>query len=68
MPKRIVLDLRDVTFLDLTALRAILRVNERGRAEGLEVAVIRPRGFASRIFTLTRAGDQLSMVDERDAA
>jgi anti-anti-sigma factor len=68
LPTRVVLDLRNVTFLDLAGLRTILRANERARAEGLDVAVVRPLGLANRVFTLTRAGNGLQMVDEPSAA
>jgi stage II sporulation protein AA (anti-sigma F factor antagonist) len=63
VPRVLVLDLRGLTFLDLAGLRTILRANERGRAEGFEVEVVRPAGTANRVFTLTRAGLELTMVD-----
>jgi anti-anti-sigma factor len=59
--RRLVLDLRAVAFLDLAGLRTILRADARGRAEAFEVVVVRPRGTANRIFTLTRVGEQLNM-------
>ena len=65
-PARLVFDLRDLEFLDLSGLRSILRASERGRAEGCEVVVVRPRGTANRVFTLTRAGEELKMVDRFD--
>lgn len=66
--RRVVIDLRDVTFLDLAGLRTILRTNDRARAGGLDVAVVRPHGLANRVFTLTRAGEELHMVDQPGAA
>jgi anti-anti-sigma factor len=65
---RVVFDLRDLRFLDVAGLRTLLRANARGRAEAFEVVVIRPRGTANRVFTLTRAGEQLQMVDKMEAA
>ena len=62
-PSRVVIDLRRLTFLDLAGLRTILRANDRGRVEGFEVEVVRPRGLANRVFILTRAGQELSMVE-----
>jgi anti-anti-sigma factor len=62
VPRRVVFDLRGVSFLDLAGLRTILRVDARARSEPFEVVVVRPRGRASRIFTLTGAGDQLRVV------
>jgi anti-anti-sigma factor len=63
-PKRLVFDLQGLTFLDLAGLRTILRADARGRAEEFEVVVVRPRGTANRVFTLTRAGEELSMVHD----
>jgi anti-anti-sigma factor len=62
--RRIVFDLRRLQFLDAAGLRTILRANERARAGAFELVVVRPRGTANRVFTLTRAGLELSMVDE----
>lgn len=61
---RVILDLRRLMFLDAAGLRMILRANERARAAALELVVARPRGTANRVFTLTGAGQGLSMVDE----
>jgi anti-sigma B factor antagonist len=61
---RVVFDLRRLTFLDSSGLRTILRANERARAGAFELVVVRPRGTANRVFTLTRVGEELRMVDE----
>jgi anti-anti-sigma factor len=45
-------DLRDLTYMDEAGLRAILRADARGRALGVHVVVIRPRGVINRVFTL----------------
>ena len=63
-PRRVVFDLRGLAFLDAAALRTILRTDAQGRAEAFEVVVVRPRGIADRIFTLTRAGEWLTIVAE----
>jgi len=60
---RVVVDLRELDFLDLAGLRALLRANDRARAERFELIVVRPRRQVRRIFTLTRAGKELTMVD-----
>lgn len=61
--RRVVFDLQRLSFLDGPGLMTILRARERARAQPFELLVIRPRGLASRVFTLTRAGEQLTMVD-----
>src|SRR3954451_464434 len=62
-PRRVVFDLRGLAFLGLAGMRTILRADARGRAEAFEVVVVRPRGIANRVFTLTRAGKLLRIVD-----
>ena len=61
--EHVTFDLSPLTFLDLAGLRTILEVDRRGQAEGFGVTVVRPRGLANRVFTLTRAGEMLSMID-----
>ena len=60
----VVFDLRELSFLDCAGLHTILRANERARRAAFEVVVVRPRGLANRVFTLTRAGEQLKLVDQ----
>ena len=61
--EHVVLDLSALTFLDLAGLKTILSVDRRAQAEAFGVTVVRPRGLANRVFTLTRAGETLSMTD-----
>jgi anti-anti-sigma factor len=67
-PRRVVFDLRGLAFLGLAGLRTILRADARGRAEAFEVVVVRPRGIANRVFTLTRAGKRLRIIDAPEVA
>ena len=67
-PRRVVFDLRGLAFLDLAGLRTILRTDAQARGEAFEVVVVRPHGTTNRIFTLTRAGSRLSIVDEPERA
>jgi anti-anti-sigma factor len=67
-PSRVVFDLRALAFLDLAGLRMILRTDAQARLEAFEVVVVRPRSTANRVFTLTRAGERLTIVDEPEAA
>jgi len=66
--RRVVFDLHRLTFLDAAGLRTILNANERALAGAFELVVVRPRGTASRVFTLTRAGTELSMVDKPEVS
>jgi len=60
---RVVFDLERVRSIDFAGLGTIMRANERARSGTFEVVVVRPRGLANRVFTLTRAGKQLALVD-----
>ena len=62
--EQVVIDLRLLTFLDSAGLLSLLRAHDRARACAFELVVARPRGHANRVFTLTRAGEALTMVDE----
>ena len=61
---QVVFDLSELSFLDSAGLHTILRTNERARSGAFDVVVVRPRGSANRVFTLTRAGERLKLVDE----
>jgi anti-anti-sigma factor len=65
---RVVFDLSGVTFMDLAALTTVLRADQRGRREGFEVVVVRPPPAAARVFTLSRAGDHLTLVNHPQEA
>lgn len=62
---RLVVDLREVDFLDIAGLKAILRCNDQCRRHGIPVTVVKPQGYASRVFTLTRVNRELDLVDAR---
>jgi anti-anti-sigma factor len=64
---QVVIDLRQLTFLDTAGLLTLLRTHDRARACAFELVVARPRGSANRVFTLTRVGGVLSMVDEPES-
>jgi len=66
--EQVVIDLRLLTFLDTAGLLTLLRTHDRARACAFELVVARPRGSASRVFTLTRAGEVLSVVDQPEAS
>lgn len=62
--EHVVFDLSGLTFLDFAGLRTILSVHRRAQSEAFAVTVVRPRGLANRVFTLTRAGEILTMADD----
>ena len=60
---QLVFDLREVAFLDIAGLKTILRANDYCRDHHIALTVMKPRGLASRVFTLTRAHLELELVD-----
>ena len=61
----LVVDLHEIEFLDLTGLRSILRADAHCRDYDTAVTVVRPKGLARRVFTLTKAHRELDLVTAR---
>ena len=60
---QLVFDPQEVVFLDSAGLQTILRLNDHCKDQGSRVKVVKPRGLASRVFTLTRVHLELDLVD-----
>jgi len=63
-PDLLVLDLREVTFLDSSGLRMLLRLDERQRSAGKKLAVVRGGRRVARVLELTGADERLTIVDD----
>jgi anti-anti-sigma factor len=63
----LILDLRDVTFIDSTGLRAVLAADERARSAGARLVVVRGAEAVHRVFTLTQLDQRLEIVDDPDS-
>lgn len=59
----LVFDLHDVAFIDMAGLTTILRANDDCADHAVQFAVVKPIGFASRVFTLTRVHRVLDLID-----
>ena len=65
---RVLADLARVSFMDSTALGALVRaLRELGESEA-DVRVVLPSGTARRIFEITALDGVLPVADDRDAA
>jgi anti-sigma B factor antagonist len=64
----VVADLAAVSFLDSTALGAIVRAVRALDDGGVPVRVVLPRGSARRIFEITTLDRVLPVAETRDAA
>jgi anti-anti-sigma factor len=59
----LIFDLQELDYLDIAGLRIILRANDYCKKNLIPVTVIKPRGFAGRVFTMTRVHLELHLVD-----
>ncbi len=64
----VVVDLAAVTFLDSSALGALVGVFRRLRERGGQLRIVEPRTAASRIFELTGLDAVLDLYPDREAA
>lgn len=64
----LVIDLAAVTFLDSSALGAIVGALRRLRERAGQLRIVRPEGNAARIFELTGLDQVLDLYAGRDAA
>ena len=66
-PATLVVDLKKLTFLDSTGLRCIVTADERARAEGRRIVIVRGPDAVQRVFAITRLEERLEMVDDLDS-
>src|SRR5438132_11162580 len=64
----LVIDLRDLIFMDSTGLRLIVLADERARAEGRAFSLVRGQPDVHRVFEITRMTDRLTIVDDPSEA
>ena len=63
-PQLLMLDLRELEFMDSTGLRAVIAADARARERGARLVVIRAPDEVDRVFRLTRMDQHLELVDE----
>jgi anti-sigma B factor antagonist len=59
----VVLDLRDVSFLDCSGVRVIVDASRRARGVGRRLILLRGRPNVDRMFTLTGHTDEVEIAD-----
>jgi len=62
-PELIVLDLRDLAFMDSTGLRLLIMADARAKEEGRRLAIGRGNEMIQRVLHLTRLDERLELVD-----
>jgi anti-sigma B factor antagonist len=65
--RRVVIDLSRLTFVDSSALRLFIVLNERSAKEGWTLALVRPTGQVRAVFEITGAEENLPFVDDAGA-
>ncbi len=60
---RLVLDLRDLDFMDSTGLRLMVLADQRARADDRRLSVVRGQPDVQRVFEITRMTDRLDFID-----
>ena len=63
-PRLLVLDLRQVTFLDSSGLRLILRLHKRQEEQGGRLVLVRGGRRVARVLEITGADSELELVDD----
>jgi anti-sigma B factor antagonist len=61
--RRIVLDLRRLTFMDSTGLRLVIRWDAAASEDGFEFAIVPGSEVVQRVIRLTGMDDQLAVSD-----
>ena len=66
--RRVVLDLRGLSFMDSTGLALILRYHQRAKDERFDLIVVRGPEPVDRVFRVTQTDTLLEMIDVPPAA
>ncbi len=63
-PATIVLDLRQLAFMDSTGLRVIVAADGRAREQARRLVIVRGSATVQRIIEMTRLDERLEIVDD----
>jgi anti-sigma B factor antagonist len=66
-PATVVVDLRELTFIDSTGLRTILSADARFRQQGKRLVIVPGPPAVHRVFTISLLDQRLQFVDEPEA-
>jgi anti-anti-sigma factor len=66
-PGLIVLDLKELAFLDSTGLRLMITADARAREDGRKVAIVGANPMIQRVLRLTRLDERLNVVADPGA-
>lgn len=63
-PRYVVIDLRDVTFIDSSGLRLLLATDARARKAGRQLVLVRGPEVVQRVFEISLLDRRLAFVDD----
>ena len=67
-PPLLVLDLRELTFMDSTGLRVMVSADARARDDSRRLAIVQGPEPVHRVFRITGLDDHLELVESPEAA
>jgi anti-anti-sigma factor len=65
--RRVVLDLRELEFMDSSGLRTVALAERSLSAAGRELVLVRGREAVQRVFSITRMDERLRFVDDPES-
>ena len=65
--RRVVLDLRELEFMDSSGLRTVALAERSLNAAGRELVLVRGREAVQRVFAITRLDERLRFVDDPES-
>jgi anti-anti-sigma factor len=63
-PERLVLDLRNLAFMDSTGLRLLIAADTRARQQDRRLTIVKGPEPVQRVFRITRLEERLEIVDD----
>jgi anti-anti-sigma factor len=61
--RMLIVDLRELDFMDSTGLSVLVRAHQRAEEQGRELAMVRGPQQVQRLLSLTGVADRLTLVD-----
>jgi len=66
-PALVVIDLKPLSFMDSSGLRALIAADSRAREAGSRLVLVRGDERVQRVLRITRLDERLEIVDDADA-
>ncbi len=61
---RVVMDVRDLSFIDSSGIRVLMSLDLRARSEGWSVAIEQPQPAVRQVLELCQIGERIPIVDD----